>query len=255
MTGKITVRVGLHQGSSLSPYPFDMILDVMGRGIIEQPPGVSCSRTIVLCSSRRDHVERKLEEWRRAVDERGLNICRSETEYQDAEIHLQGERVKRVKTVTYLGSTSAEDGELDAEVTHRVQSGWKNWKRVSVVLCDRRMNVKIKGKVYRTVVGPALMYGAETWALKKAQEKKLEVAEIRMLRWMCEVTKLDKIRNERIRGTTKVGEITKKAQERRLKWYGHVMRREEHYVGRRAMVMKVQGRRKRGEKMVGQSKG
>ena len=41
-------------------------------------------------------------------------------------------------------------------------------------------------------------------------------------------------------------EIAKKVQERRLKWYGHVMRREEHYVGRRAMEMKVQGRRKRG---------
>ena len=59
------------------------------------------------------------------------------------------------------------------------------WERVSGVLCERRMNVKIKGKVYRTVVRPALMYGAETWALKKAQEKKSEVAEIRMLRWMC----------------------------------------------------------------------
>ena len=82
---------------------------------------------------------------------------------------------------------------------------------MSGVLCDRRMNVKIKGKVYRTVVRPALMYGAETRALnlKKAQENKLEVAEMRMLRWMCGVTKLGKIRNERIRGTKKVGEITK----------------------------------------------
>ena len=105
------------------------------------------------------------------------------------------------------------------------------------------MNMKIKGKVYRTVVRPTLMYGAETWVLKKAQEKKLDVAEIRMLRWMCGVTKLDKIRNETIRGTTKVGEITKKVLERRLKWYGHVMRREEHYVGRRVMEMKVQGRK------------
>ena len=43
-----------------------------------------------------------------------------------------------------------------------------------------------------------------------------------------------------------MGEITTKVQERRLKWYGHVMRREEHFVGRRAMVMKVQGRRKGG---------
>ncbi len=73
----------------------------------------------------------------------------------------------------------------------------------------------------------------------------LEVAEMRMLRWMCRVTKLDMIRNERIRGTTKVGEIAKKVQERRLKWYGHVMRREEQYVGTRAMEMKVQGRRRR----------
>ena len=96
--------------------------------------------------------------------------------------------------------------------THRVQSGWNNWKRVSGVLCDKRINGKIKGKVYRTVVRPALTYGADTWALKKAQERKLEVAEMRMLRCICGVTKLDNIRNERIRATTKVGEITKNGQ-------------------------------------------
>ena len=50
-----------------------------------------------------------------------------------------------------------------------------------------KVNVKIKGKVYRTAVTPALMYGAETWALKKAQENKLEVAEMRMLRLMTGV--------------------------------------------------------------------
>ena len=47
-----------------------------------------------------------------------------------------------MKTFTNLGSALAEDGELDVEVTHIVQSGWKNWKRVSGVLCDRRMNVE-----------------------------------------------------------------------------------------------------------------
>ena len=62
---------------------------------------------------------------------------------QDAYIHSQGERVKIMNTFTYLGSTLAEDVELDADVTHRVQSGWTNWKRVSGVLCDRRINVNI----------------------------------------------------------------------------------------------------------------
>ena len=45
--------------------------------------------------------------------------------------------------------------------------------------------------------------------------------------WMCRVILLDRIRNERIIGPTKAGEIYTKAQGRRLKWYGHVMKREE----------------------------
>ena len=40
-----------------------------------------------------------------------------------------------------------EDGELDAEVIHRLQSGLKNWKRVYGVLGDRQMNVTIKGRL------------------------------------------------------------------------------------------------------------
>ena len=84
------------------------------------------------------------------------------------------------------------------------------------------------------------------WAVKKAQEKKLDVAEMRMLRWISGVTKLDRIRNVRIRGTTKVGEISRKVQESRLKWYGHVLRREEEYVGKRVMAMEVPGKRRRG---------
>ena len=57
---------------------------------------------------------------------------------------------------------------------------------------------------YRTVVRPAMLYGAETWATTKRQESRIEVNEMRMLRWMCGVTRKDKIRNEHIRGTTKV---------------------------------------------------
>ena len=60
-----------------------------------------------------------------------------------------------------------------------------------------------QGDVYRTVVRPALMYRAGTLVLNTAQEKKLEVAEMQMLRRMCRVRKLDMIRIERIRGQRK----------------------------------------------------
>ena len=114
--------------------------------------------------------------------------------------------------------TLADNGDLDAEMTHRIQSGSKNWKRVSGILCDRRIRVRVKGKIYKTVARPAMMYGAETWAVKKAQEKKFDVAEMRMLRLVSGVTKLNRIRNERIRGTMKVGEISRKY--RKVGWSG-----------------------------------
>ncbi len=63
---------------------------------------------------------------------------------------------------------------------------------------DRRISLRVKGKLHKTVVRPTMLYGAETWAVKKAQEKKSAVAEMRILRWMSGVTKLDRIRNERI---------------------------------------------------------
>ena len=156
------------------------------------------------------------------MEDMGLQINRKKTVYLrfnvegnldgNSDINLQGHNLERVNTFKYLGATLAENRDLDAEITHRIQSGWNNWKRVSGILCDRRISLRVKGKVYTTVVKPAMMYGAETWAVKKAQEKKLDVTEMRMLRWMRGVTRRDRIRNQRIRGTTKVGEISKKVQ-------------------------------------------
>ena len=49
----------------------------------------------------------------------------------------------------------------------------------------------MKGKVYHTVVRPAMLYGLETVALSKRQEAELEVAEVKMLRFSLGVTRLD----------------------------------------------------------------
>ena len=93
---------------------------------------------------------------------------------------MQGQNLERVNTFKYIGATLAENGDLDAEMARIIQSGWKNWKRISVIRCDRRISLRVMGKVYKTVVRPAMMYGADTWAVKKVQEKKLDVAEMRM---------------------------------------------------------------------------
>ena len=53
--------------------------------------------------------------------------------------------------------------------------------------------MKLKGKVYKTVVRPALLYGAETWATTRGREARLEVNEMRMLSSMCGVTRRENI--------------------------------------------------------------
>ena len=78
-----------------------------------------------------------------------------------------------------------------------------------------------------TVVRPSMVYEAETWASNTEQEKKLSVAEIRVFGWMCAAIKMDTMQNERIRVPTKVRDISKNEQERRLKWHQHVTRRDE----------------------------
>ena len=83
----------------------------------------------------------------------------------------------------------------------------------------------MKCKVYRMVVRPAVLYGSECWPLKKTQVKKLLVAEMRMVRWMCGFTRLDRIRNGVIRGLAKVAPIEEQMRESRLRWFGHMKRR------------------------------
>ncbi|XP_028031089.1 uncharacterized protein LOC114243697 [Bombyx mandarina] len=66
---------------------------------------------------------------------------------------------------------------------------------------------------------------------------------MKMLRWMCGVTRLDKIRNEYVRGRLGVRDIADKMQESRLRWYGHVKRKPPDYVGNLALLLDLPGRR------------
>ena len=132
-----------------------------------------------------------------------------------------------------------ETVEMEKEVNFRIQCGWSNWRKVSGVICDKGVPVKVKGKVHKTMVRPAMTDGLEAVPLKTSEEKKMDVAEMKMLRWMVGVTRRDQIRNEYIRGTVKVTEISKKIQESRLRWYGHLRRRVgEDHVGREVMEWK-----------------
>ncbi|KAF3704702.1 hypothetical protein EXN66_Car020392 [Channa argus] len=131
-------------------------------------------------------------------------------------VRLQGAEVKKVQDFKYLGSMVQSNGECGKEVKRRVQAGWNGWRKVSGVLCDKRVSARMKGKVFKTVVRPEMLFSLETVALKKRQEAELEVAELKMLRFSLGVTRMDRIRNEDIRGTAHVRCFGDKVREARL---------------------------------------
>ncbi|KAK3554950.1 hypothetical protein QTP86_001869 [Hemibagrus guttatus] len=253
-TEEFNVEVGLHQGSALSPFLFAIVMDQLSEEVRQESPwAMMFADDIVICSESREQVEENLERWRFALERRGMKVSRGKTEYMcvneregSGTVRLQGEEVKKVQEFKYLGSTVQSNGECGKEVKKRVQAGWNGWRKVSGVLCDRKISARIKGKVYRTVVRPAMLYGLETVSLRKRQESELEVAELKMLRFSLGVTRLDRIRNEYIRGTAHVGRLGDKVREARLRWFGHVQRRESEYIGRRMLDMELPGRRQKG---------
>ena len=208
---------------------------------------------IVICEETRKEVERRLESWRYALEKRGMKVSRSKTKYlcingesDDETVKMEDTKVPRVKKFKYLGSTVQESSSCEREVKKRVQAGWNRWRRVSGVIWDRRLPARVKGKVYSSVVRPTMMYGLETVAVTKKQVREMEVAEMKMLRFAMGVTRKDKIRSEYIKSTVKVERLGMKMREGRLRWYRHVMRRDQECVGRTMMEMELQGKRKRG---------
>ena len=113
-------------------------------------------------------------------------------------------------------------------------------------MCDKRMTVKLKVKIYKSVIRPVLLYGMEALALRRSEERLLESTEMRMLRWICGVSLLEHRTNEDIRKFTKTANISEKAREARLRWMGHVMRREEENSLKKTLMAKVVGKRSRG---------
>ena len=128
---------------------------------------------IVICEETREEVKRRLESWRYAL-EREMKVSRPKTKYlclnggNDKEtLKMEDTKVPRVKEFKYSGSTVQKSSSCEREVKRRVQEGWNGWRKISGVICDRRLPARVKGKVYSTGVRPAMVYGLETVAVTK----------------------------------------------------------------------------------------
>ena len=185
---------------------FILIMDVLTENIEKDPPwAMMFADDLVLCAMTREEVEEDLETWRVVFERHGMKISRTKTEYlpshtNDTEttVKIVDAELPTVTSFNYLGSIFTIERGSQADVTNRIRIGWVKWKEVSGVMCDRKMPVELKDEVFKTIIRPAMTYGSECWAVRKKYEKKLNSAEMRILRLARGRTRLDLIRNEDI---------------------------------------------------------
>ena len=76
------------------------------------------------------------------------------------------------------------EGGTTTNCKNRVRLAWNKLKEVTGVTHDKKAPVKLKHKIYKTVIRPTMTYVAECWTMKKKDEMLMNKTEMRMLRWI-----------------------------------------------------------------------
>ena len=110
-TESFKIKVGLHQGSALSPFLFAVIMDRLTDEVRRETSWtILLADDIVICEETREEVERRLESWGHALERREMKVSRSKTEYlcinrgnDNETVKMEDTKVPRVKEFKYLG--------------------------------------------------------------------------------------------------------------------------------------------------------
>ena len=99
---------------------------------------------------------------------------------------------------------------------------------------------------------PTALYGAEAWGMRSAERRKVNVLEMSCLRSLVGVSRMNRVRNEEVRRRAGIErELASRADQRVLKWFGHVERMDDYRMARRVLMAEVSGGRVRGRPRLG----
>ena len=108
------------------------------------------------------------------------------------------------------------------------------------------MNKETKLRIHNITAKAALKSGSEAWVLKKREEQRLETAQMKFLRHLLGITKLDKEKDQCIREKTGAQNIVKEIKQYQKKWLQHVQRMDRNILPRQALKYRPEGRRNLG---------
>jgi len=138
------------------------------------------------------------------------------------------------------------DGDADAAVKARIRIGWNKFRQLVPLLTSRDISVITRGRLYSSCVRSSMLHGSETWPVRKENEVALQWAQMRMVRWMCNVKVKDRVRCRELSERLGIDDIILILQQNRLRWYGHVLQKEDTDWVKKCMKYEVEVSRPRG---------
>ena len=163
------------------------------------------------------------------------------------DIILEGNKVQQVKQYNYLGTMISDNGQVDREIGERIAKVGRIYNALKTTFLGKAEIPKhIKAQVYKKVVRPSLMYGSESWVVTVNNQSRVTATEMRFLRKIEGVTRMDRIRNETITQQLRVKPIEKVGEERQLTWLGHILRMDDTRLTRRIYEARTSGKNRIG---------
>ena len=124
---------------------------------------------------------------------------------------------------------------------NRVRSAWGKFNELAPILTKRGASMKLKGRIYDACVQRVLVYGSETWGMKAEDLAKLMRTERMMVRRMCGVSLKDRKRSDELLSRLGIECVETKIQRGRLRWFGHVERKNEEDWVKKCTKLDVDG--------------
>ena len=145
-----------------------------------------------------------------------------------------------------LGSKITADGDCSHEVKRRLLLGRKAVTNLDSILKSRDITLSTKVHLVKAMVFPSVMYGCESWTIKKAEHRRLDAFELWCWRRLLRVPWTARRSNQSILKEISPGcSLEGLMLKLKLQYFGHMMQRPDLFE-KTLMLGKIEGRRRRG---------
>ena len=164
---------------------------------------------------------------------------------------IDGETMETVTDFIFLGSKITVDGDCSHEIKRCLLLGRKAVTKLDSVLKSRDINFPTKICIVKAMVFPVVMYGCESWAIKKPEHRRIDGFELQCWRRLLRVPWTARRSNQFILKEVSPGcSLEGQMLKLKLRYFGHLMRRSNS-LEKTLMLGKIEGRRRRGWQRMG----